>query len=183
MPGRAARLADARGARPGASFQLGAGGHLLGEQRGLDAVEQPSSQPTNCAWAMRNSASDGAASSLKGRVRRSSSSRSSGARPSSSSRMLVAWISRSRLRLASSSGAARTSSSSCLIMVPMRITFAGCSTRSVRERSSESSSVIAIIRGSTPPMISTSSSSLRVLKTSPSFVDYGCGVVPLGRHS
>ena len=35
----------------------------------------------------------------------------------------------SRLRLASSSGAARTSSSSCLIIVPIRITLAGCSTR------------------------------------------------------
>ncbi len=40
------------------------------------------------------------------------------------------WISRSRLRDASSSGAARTSSSSCLIIVPMRMTLAGCSTRS-----------------------------------------------------
>ena len=37
----------------------------------------------------------------------------------------------SRTRLASSSGAARTSSSSCLIMLPIRITLAGCSTISV----------------------------------------------------
>ena len=37
-------------------------------------------------------------------------------------------MSRSRLRLASSSGAARTSSSSCLIIVPIRMTLAGCST-------------------------------------------------------
>src|SRR3954469_10285932 len=35
-----------------------------------------------------------------------------------------------RLRLASSSGAWRTSSSSCLIIEPMRMTFAGCSTDS-----------------------------------------------------
>jgi hypothetical protein len=44
--------------------------------------------------------------------------------------MEEAWMSRSRLRLASSSGAARTSSSSCLIIVPIRMTLAGCSTRS-----------------------------------------------------
>ena len=42
--------------------------------------------------------------------------------------MELRWISRSRTRLASSSGAARTSSSSCLIMLPMRMTLAGCST-------------------------------------------------------
>ena len=34
-----------------------------------------------------------------------------------------------RARPASSRGAERTSSSSCLIMLPMRITLAGCSTR------------------------------------------------------
>jgi hypothetical protein len=41
------------------------------------------------------------------------------------------WIPASRARLASSSGAAFTSSRSCLIMLPIRITLAGCSTRSV----------------------------------------------------
>ena len=40
-------------------------------------------------------------------------------------------MSRSRLRLASSRGAARTSSSSCLIIVPIRMTLAGCSTISL----------------------------------------------------
>ena len=65
--------------------------------------------------------------SSNGSVSRSSSSRRSGDRPSSSSLIEVWWISRSRARLASSSGAARTSSSSCLIMVPIRITLAGCS--------------------------------------------------------
>ncbi|CKO02762.1 Uncharacterised protein [Mycobacterium tuberculosis] len=48
-------------------------------------------------------------------------------------------------------------------MVPMRITLAGCSTRSVSDDSSESFSCTAISRGSTPPMTSTSSSSLPVL--------------------
>ena len=91
----------------------------------------PSSQPTSWAWAIRSSASDGVSPSLNGRVIRSSSSRSSGARPCSSSRIDAAWMSRSRLRLASSSGAARTSSSSCLIMVPIRMTLAGCSTISL----------------------------------------------------
>ena len=48
---------------------------------------RPSSQPTSCACAMRSSASVGTVSSVNGRVRRSSSSRSSGARPCSSSRI------------------------------------------------------------------------------------------------
>ena len=42
------------------------------------------------------------------------------------------WISASRPRAASSSGADFTSSSNCLIMVPIRITLAGSSTRSWR---------------------------------------------------
>ena len=55
--------------------------------------------------------------------------RAPGASPSSSSTIERRWISVSRCRPASSSGDARTSSSSCLIMLPMRMTFAGCSTR------------------------------------------------------
>ncbi len=102
--------------------------------------KSPSSQPTSWACAMRSSASLGVASSVKGRESRSSSSTSSGARPSSSSFTELAWISLRRLRLASSRGAARTSSSSCLIMLPIRMTFAGCSTCSVTGVSRESSS-------------------------------------------
>ena len=82
----------------------------------------------------------GIASSVNGSESRSSSSTSSGARPSSSSLIERRWISLSRSRLASSSGSRRTSSSSCLIMLPIRITLAGCSTSSVTERSSTSSS-------------------------------------------
>ena len=67
-------------------------------------------------------------SSPNGVLSRFSSSRSSGARPSSSSRTELDRISRSRRREASSSGAERTSSSSCLIIVPIRMTLAGCST-------------------------------------------------------
>src|SRR6185437_11712752 len=66
---------------------------------------------------------------------RSSSSTSSGASPSSSSLTELWWISRSRARLFSSSGAARTSSSSCRVMLPIRITLAGCSTISMTGRS------------------------------------------------
>ena len=88
---------------------------------------RPSSQPTSWAWAIRSSASVGV-SVPNGRVIRSSSSRSSGARPCSSSRDRRRWISTSRARPASSRGAPRTSSSSCLIMLPIRITLAGCST-------------------------------------------------------
>ena len=91
----------------------------------------PSSQPTSWAWAIRSSPSLGAWSSANGSEIRSSSSRSSGARPSFSSTIDRSWISRIRCRLASSSGAALTSSSSCLIMLPIRITLAGCSTRRV----------------------------------------------------
>ena len=49
--------------------------------------------------------------------------------------MELSWISFSLARLFSSSGAARTSSSSCLIMLPIRMTLAGCSTISVTGRS------------------------------------------------
>ncbi len=107
---------------------------------------RPSSQPTSCACAIRSSASDGVLSSVNGSDSRSSSSRSSGARPSSSSRIERWWISRSRLRLASSSGAARTSSSSCLIIVPIRITLAGCSTRLVTSSPRPSSHVALAVR-------------------------------------
>src|SRR3954447_26282259 len=103
--------------------------------------KRPSSQPTSWAWAIRSSASDGVASSVNGSESRSSSSTSSGASPLSSSLIEERWISLSRLRLASSSGADFTSSRSCRIMLPIRITFAGCSTRSERlPRSSPSSS-------------------------------------------
>ncbi len=90
---------------------------------------RPSSHPTSWAWAIRSSASEGD-SSEKGRVIRSSSSTSSGARPSSSSAIERWWISARRARPFSSSGALRTSSSSCLTIEPIRITLAGCSTRS-----------------------------------------------------
>ena len=110
--------------------------------------KRPSSQPTNWACAIRSSASLGIASSVNGRESRSSSSTSSGARPSSSSLTELAWISLSRTRLASSRGAARTSSSSCLIMLPIRMTLAGCSTISVTGISRESSSPRAAERHS-----------------------------------
>ena len=102
--------------------------------------KRPSSQPTSWACAMRSSESDGTRSSVNGSESRSSSSTSSGASPCSSSAIERRWMSRSRVREASSSGAVRTSSSSCLIMLPIRITFAGCSTRSATEPSERSSS-------------------------------------------
>src|SRR5674476_1218937 len=95
----------------------------------------PSSQPTSWACAIRSSASDGT-SSPNGRVMRSSSSISSGARPSSSSLIERRWISASLVRPASSNGALRTSSRSCLIMEAIRMTLPGCSTRSAGSRAS-----------------------------------------------
>ncbi len=59
--------------------------------------KSPSSQPTSWAWAIRSSASDGVASSVKGSESRSSSSTSSGASPLSSSLIEERWISLSRL--------------------------------------------------------------------------------------
>ncbi len=63
---------------------------------------------------------------------------SSGARPSSSSLIELLCICFSRALLFSSSGAALTSSSSWRIMLPIRITLAGCSTISVTGRSAPS---------------------------------------------
>ena len=103
--------------------------------------KRPSSQPTSCAWAIRSSASDGVLPSVNGWTSRSSSLCSSGASACSSSLIEVWWISRNRSRLASSSGAARTSSRSCLIIVPMRMTFAGSSTRSPTDSWCSSSSL------------------------------------------
>jgi hypothetical protein len=60
-------------------------------------------------------------------------------RPGVRSLIELSWIAFSRARLFSSSGAARTSSSSCLIMLPIRMTLAGCSTISVTGRSPPSS--------------------------------------------
>ena len=101
---------------------------------------RPSSQPTSWACATRSSASLGSSSSVNGSDSRSSSLTSSGASPSSSSLIELSWISFSRARLFSSSGAALTSSSSCLIMLPIRMTLAGCSTISVTGRSCSPSS-------------------------------------------
>src|SRR3954447_7748424 len=72
----------------------------------------------------------------------------------------------SRARLASSSGADFTSSRSWRIMPPMRITFAGCSTRSVMLGSADSPSSLAMEPG---PMTTTCGSS---------GVPSGCCVMP-----
>ena len=138
------RLAGHRaepGGQPAAHLlELRAGGHLLGVDRGLDAVEEPLEPADQLGLGDPQLALRGSRSSEKGSESRSSSSTSSGASPASSSLIEAWWISLSRLRLASSSGAAFTSSSSWRIMLPIRITFAGCSTRSVSSRSSEPSS-------------------------------------------
>src|SRR4051812_37730806 len=92
--------------------------------------KRPSSQPTSWACAIRSSDSLGVVSS-KGWIRRSSSSSSSGASPSFSSLIEVCSTVARRLRPGSSTGADFTSSSSCWTIRPIRITFAGCSTRPV----------------------------------------------------
>ena len=111
-------------------LQLLLGRHLLGEEGGLDAVEEalrasPRAGPGRSAAPRRT-----ARSRRTGRAIRLSSSTSSGARPALSSSIERRWISASRVRPASSSGALRTSSRRFLIIDPMRMTLAGCSTRS-----------------------------------------------------
>ena len=134
----------ARRQAPAHLLQLGAGRHLLGEQRRLDAVEQ-ALQPADELGLRDPQLGVGRDAVLGERQAdsRCSSSRSSGASPSSSSLMEFSWISLSRLREASSSGAARTSSSSCLIIVPIRMTLAGCSTMLPTPCSSSPSSAAA----------------------------------------
>lgn len=164
-------------------FQLGAGGHLLGEQRGLDAVEQPL-QPAHqlrlgdAQFGVRRRGvlveGQGEAVEFLTQFRRQALFQFPDAGGVDLAQPVAAGVIQRR----------------CAHFLEQLLDHGPDPHHLCRlldqigqERSSESSSVIAIIRGSTPPMISTSSSSLRVLKTSPSFVDYGCGVVPLGRHS
>ena len=117
----------ARRQRPAHLLQLGARGHLLGVDRGLDAVEQPLEPADQLRLGDPQLGLGRGVSELKGSDSRSSSSTSSGASPASSSLMEDAR-SRRGGRLASSSGADFTSSRSWRIIPPMRITLAGCST-------------------------------------------------------
>lgn len=114
-------------------FELGAGRHLLGEQGRLDAVEQSFEPPHQLRLrdAEFGVGGDGVVGEGQGEALELVAQ--FGARPCSSSWIDDLWISFNLLRLASSSGAARTSSRSCLIIVPMRMTLAGCSTMSATD--------------------------------------------------
>ena len=119
---------DAGRQRPAHLLELRPGGHLLGEQGGLDAVEQ----------ALQPADQLGLGDPQLGLARRVVLGERQreplelldqfGGQPLSSSLIELWWISPSRARLFSSSGAARTSSRSWRIMLPIRITLAGCST-------------------------------------------------------
>ena len=116
------------GQGPAHLLQLCARRHLLREQHGLDAVEQalePADElrlrdpelgvgRRDCP---RRTAAPSSAAPRRARGRGPSRARSSDR----------SWISARRARPASSSGALRTSSRSCLIMLPIRMTLAGCS--------------------------------------------------------
>ena len=128
-PGRAGR-ASARAA--------GARRHLLGEQRGLDAVEQALEPADELGLGDPQLG-------VGGRCRR----RRAGEPPSSSCRSgdrASAELARPRSRRSRAAARgparrarpARTSSSSCLIIEPIRMTLAGCSTDSRRRRPSPS---------------------------------------------
>ena len=93
---------------------------------------RPSSQPTSWACAIRSSRLARGPRPRRTAARcRSSSSRSSGARPSSSSTIDRSWISAQPVPAGLVERRGLTSSSNCLIMLPIRITLAGCSTRRV----------------------------------------------------
>lgn len=115
-------------------LQLRAGRHLLGEQRGLDAVEQPF-EPTDQLGLRDAQFGVGRDAVL-------------GERQGQPLEFVTQLGSQAVLEFAdgrgvdlAQPGAARvvqrsclTSSRSCLIIVPIRITLAGCSTSSVIER-------------------------------------------------
>ena len=121
------------GSWPRDLLELLAGRHLLGEQRGLDAVEQ-ALEPADelglgdAQLGLASGVSSRRTAAPGGSARRCRSGDSAAA--SSCDRRLVDLAAAARGSV-SSSGAARTSSSSCLIIEPMRMTLAGCSTVSV----------------------------------------------------
>ena len=99
--------------------------------------KRPSSQPTSCAWAIRSSASLGVCALLERQRQPVELLDQLRAPGRSRARGSSAGGSRSgAARAFSSSGAALTSSSSCLIMLPIRMTLAGCSIRRAGSSSS-----------------------------------------------
>ena len=98
---------------------------------------KPSSQPTSWAWAIRSSASDGVWSCAERQRDALAARRRARARGPPRARAASAGGSqRAASGAASSRGALRTSSSSCLIMVPIRMTFAGWPTSPATSSSS-----------------------------------------------
>ena len=141
-------------------LQLLLGRHLLCEQRGLDAVEQ-ALQPADQLCL-------GDAQLGVRRRRRAERQRDPvelldqlGARPALSSSIDRRWISASRVRPASSSGALRTSSRRFLIIDPIRMTLAGCSTRSAGLLFSSSSPSRPDASGEETPMPSWVTTTMR----------------------
>ena len=137
-PGPAVSSAAAGEAVPAHLLQLVAGLHLLGEEGGLDPVEQlPPASLMSWALGSRSSLSERKRWRRRtARARRPSSSLRSGdtASPSSLDGGLVDLLEPGAAGLVE--GAWRTSSSSCFTIEPMRMTLAGWSTdsRSARPR-------------------------------------------------
>ena len=132
--------------RPAHLLQLRAGRHLLGEQRGLDAVEQPL-QPAD-----QLGLGDPQLGVARRRVLAERQRDPLQLLDQLRGQALLELLDRgrvdlrSRCRLASSSGADFTSSSSWRIMLPIRITLAGCSTMSVTDAGCVGSSVRHVLR-------------------------------------
>ena len=127
---RLARRAGTRRQPAAHLLQLRPRRHLLGEQRRLDAVEQ-ALQPAD-QLGLRDPQLGVAGGGVVGERQCSAGSARRAARaPGPPPARLTESgqdLARAASREASSSGAARTSSSSCLIIVPIRMTLAGCST-------------------------------------------------------
>ena len=142
--------------RPAHLLELRPGGHLLGEQRGLDAVEQ-ALQPAD-QLGLRDPQLGLAGRVVLGERQREPLE----LLDQLGGQAVLELLDRAPVdlapacaRLFSSSGAALTSSSSCRIMLPIRITLAGCSTISITGRSpcSPSPPSMAMPSGPTTTML------------------------------
>ena len=129
-PADEARVAGRQG--PAHLLELRARRHLLGEQRGLDAVEE-TLEPAD-ELGLRDPELGVASARLLGE-RQGDPLAAPPPAPAPGPARARRWTGcgsrASRARPASSSGCGATSSSSCLIMLPMRMTLAGCSMSSV----------------------------------------------------
>ena len=135
VPHARRRAPTTRPAGPAHLLELHLGGHLLGDQRGLDPVEQALEPADELGLGDRAARPSRAARRRRTARRGGRAPRAARARAPSRARAATRRGSRAGARGWRRRGRCpRTSSSSCLIIMPMRMTFAGSST--APERSS-----------------------------------------------